>query len=498
MDRLVSVDLKELEIEYRPSRRCRSSTFIITNLMHTMSVAIHLTTTPPSHLFSILPSNSHLSLSILPPLSSASFSLSLSPSSSSSSPPPISASLLVRSALLPTGTASSAALLRLFSLPGPHLFRDASLPIYLTGPHVLRSLLHSPSSETLDISSLISKAASSCSSSDLSSLLLAAAGSRPHILSALISAGADVNFLAPDGKPPITLAVLSGCPDSVSTLLSAGAKPNPDLIHAAAASGFAEIVTILVSAGSGRNPVDSTGRSPLHAAAAGGHLEAARVCVSVLGSDPDLADSAGWTPLHCAAFAGGPAELVEYLIGVSVFDARRALTRFGRKTAFELAVERGHEELYEALRPDEVGVMRGTCKGDVSELRSRGRDGVDRRDQNGWTALHRAAFKGRKEVVTALVEMGASVDAVDDGGFTPLQRAVEAGHGDVAMLLVRNGAARAGIKGLKGMEKWRGMLLMDDATCTVGDGDHYDDVDKKKIRNSFYLESQETRRGIEA
>ncbi|XP_039128236.1 protein VAPYRIN-LIKE-like [Dioscorea cayenensis subsp. rotundata] len=498
MDRLVSVDLKELEIEYRPSRRCRSSTFIITNLMHTMSVAIHLTTTPPtSHLFSILPSNSPLSLSILPPLSFASFSLSLS--SSSSSPPPISASLLVRSTLLPTGTASSAALLRLFSLPGPHLFRDASLPIYLTGPHVLHSLLHSPSSETLDISSLISKAASSCSSSDLSSLLLlAAAGSRLHILSALISAGADVNFLPSDGKPPITLAVLSGCPDSVSTLLSAGAKPNPDLIHAAAASGFAQIVAILASTRSDGNPVDSTGRSPLHAAAAGGHLEAARVCVSVLGSDPDLADSAGWTPLHCAAFAGGPAELVEYLIGVSGFDARRALTRIGRKTAFELAVERGHEELYEALRPDEVGVMRGTCKGDVSELRSRGRDGVDRRDQNGWTALHRAAFKGRTEVVTALVEMGASVDAVDDGGFTPLHRAVEAGHGDVAVWLVRNGAARAGIKGLKGMEKWRGMLL-DDATCTAGcAGDRDDDVDKKKIGNSFYLENHQTRRGIEA
>ncbi|KAM0954271.1 putative ankyrin repeat-containing domain-containing protein [Dioscorea sansibarensis] len=495
MDRLVSVDLKELEMEYRPSRRCRSSTFRITNVMHTMSVAIHLTTTRPT-LFSILPSNSPLSLAILPPLSSASFSLSLSPSPSSSSfpPPPVSASLLVRSALLPTGTASSAALLRLFSLPGPHLFRDATLPISLTGSHVLHSLLLSPPSETLDTSSFISKAASSCSPSDLSTLLLlAATGSRPHVLSALISAGAVVNCLDLDGKPPITLAVLSGCRHSVSTLLSAGAKPNPDLIHTAAASGFAEIVAILASAGSGGNPLDSTGRSPLHAAAAGGHLEAARVCVSVLGSDPDLADSAGWTPLHCAASAGGPAELVEYLIGVSGFDARRALTRIGRKTAFELAVERGHEELYEVLQPDEVGVMRGVCKGDVSQLRSRGTVEVDRRDQNGWTALHRAAFKGRTETVTALVEMGASVDAVDDGGFTPLQRAVEAGHGDVAVWLVRNGAARAGIKGLKGTEKWRGILL-DAATCTVGGEDRDDDVGKKKIRNSFYLESHQTRK----
>ncbi|KAJ0979694.1 hypothetical protein J5N97_015168 [Dioscorea zingiberensis] len=490
MDRLVSVDLKELEIEYRPSRRCTSATFRITNLMHTMSVAVHLTTTRPS-LFSILHYNSPLAVAILTPLSSASFSLSLSPTSSPSPPLPVSASLLVRSALLPTGNASTADLLRLFSLPGPHLFRDATLPVSLTGPHVLHTLLLSPPSETLDTSSLITKAASSCSPADLASLLRrSAAGSRPHILSALISAGADVNSLDPDGKPPIALAVSSGCANSVSALLAAGAKLDPHLIHVAAGSGFAEIVALLAAA----RPlaIDSSGRSPLHAAAAGGHLEAARVCVSAGGADPDLADAAGWTPLHCAAWAGGPVELVEFLIGASAFDARRALTRSGRKTAFDLAMERGHEELYEALRPDDIRAIRGACNGDVSELRSRGREEVNRRDQNGWTALHRAAFKGRTEMVTALVEIGANLNAVDDGGYTPLQRAVEAGHADVAVWLMRHGAARAGLKGLKGMEKWQGMLL-DVATCTAG----VDDLGKNKIKNSFYLENHPPQ-GIEA
>ncbi|KAJ0981147.1 hypothetical protein J5N97_009402 [Dioscorea zingiberensis] len=81
-------------------------------------------------------------------------SFSLSPTSSPSPPLSVSVSLLLRSALLPTGKGSTIDLLRLVSLPGPHLFRDTTLPVTLTGPHVLHSLLLSPLSETLDTSSL--------------------------------------------------------------------------------------------------------------------------------------------------------------------------------------------------------------------------------------------------------------------------------------------------------------------------------------------------------
>ncbi|KAJ0981398.1 hypothetical protein J5N97_009653 [Dioscorea zingiberensis] len=73
----------------------------------------------------------------------------------------VSASLLIRSALCPTGKASTADLLRFFSFLGPHLFHDVTLPVSLTSPHVLHTFLLSAPSKTLDISSLISKAASS-------------------------------------------------------------------------------------------------------------------------------------------------------------------------------------------------------------------------------------------------------------------------------------------------------------------------------------------------
>nr|GLL17871.1 ankyrin repeat domain-containing protein 65-like [Ipomoea trifida] len=43
---------------------------------------------------------------------------------------------------------------------------------------------------------------------------------------------------------------------------------------------------------------------------------------------------------------------------------------------------------------------------------------VNGRDQSGWTALHRAAFKGRIECVQVLVSHGAEVDAVDGSDFS--------------------------------------------------------------------------------
>ncbi|XP_031112223.1 uncharacterized protein LOC116016203 [Ipomoea triloba] len=43
---------------------------------------------------------------------------------------------------------------------------------------------------------------------------------------------------------------------------------------------------------------------------------------------------------------------------------------------------------------------------------------VNERDQNGWTALHRVAFKGRMECVNMLVSHGAEIGVVDGSGFS--------------------------------------------------------------------------------
>lgn len=48
--------------------------------------------------------------------------------------------------------------------------------------------------------------------------------------------------------------------------------------------------------------------------------------------------------------------------------------------------------------------------------------------EEGWTALHFAASRGRANVIPSLVRMGADVNAVDNKGHTPMSLAAADGH----------------------------------------------------------------------
>ncbi|KAL3517514.1 hypothetical protein ACH5RR_020103 [Cinchona calisaya] len=98
MDRLVKPDFQELCLFFTRGQRC-CATFKLTNLMHTMSVAVSLTTTNPS-VFDF-----SQCFSIIPPLSTSAFTLFLSRTCDQ---PPLSSlpdSIFVRSLMLPTGKA---------------------------------------------------------------------------------------------------------------------------------------------------------------------------------------------------------------------------------------------------------------------------------------------------------------------------------------------------------------------------------------------------------
>ncbi|KAH0739750.1 hypothetical protein KY290_038455 [Solanum tuberosum] len=434
MDRLVKPDLDELKLCFIKGQKC-SATFKLTNLMHTMSVAVGLSTTNPS-LFSF----SH-PFTIIPPLSTASFTLFLT---NSCDQPPVYTPLdivMVKSSMLPTGKASEDDLRRLFSRSGSHIFKDAKIPISLVGPQVVEFLLSSKN--LLDVSLLLPIALSLCHGYQLDSLLKSAAkNGNSHCISALIEAGADVNRRDLEGDSVMSLAVKYGNLDCVQVLIEFGYTIDNSadrFLHYAAATDGVDLMEILCLgyADIDLNSIDSQGRTPLHIAAIHGHVEVIQFLVSV-GSDTDMLDTQGWTPLHFAAHQGH-VEAVGVLLNHSNF-AKYVVTKQG-KTAYELAIDKGHSKLYDVLLLGDT-LHRAARKGDVADIKKCIAEGanVNGKDQNGWTPLHRAAFKGRVEVVKVLVNNRAKLDIVDYVGYTPLHLAIEAGQKDVAMYLIAQGA----------------------------------------------------------
>lgn len=436
MDRLVKPDFQELYLAFSRGQKC-SATFQLRNLMHTMPVAISLTTTNSSVFFFSQP------FSIIPPLSTSSFTLSLSQSLNQ---PPLGSPLdtiLVRSSMLPTGKAHQEDLRRLFSKPGPHIFKDATIPIAFVGTHVVESLILSPSPKSLEVAFLLSKAIDWCDRSQLNSLLRTASKyGNSYFVSSLIDAGADINSRDIERQSAMSLAVKSGDINTVRVLIESGYAIDNSVdrfLHDAATMNRLDLIEILCLGyvDIDMNSVDSKGRTALHRAAMQGNLEVLRFLVSV-GSDADASDEKGWTPLHYAAL-DGHVEAVQLLLDYTTF-AKYALTREG-KTPYDLAEDNNHSDLYDVLHfSDEL--HRAARLDDVQEIKNSlsHRANVNSRDQNGWTPLHRAAFKGRIESVKLLLSHGAQIDSVDNIGYTPLHLAVEGGHAQVALYLVANGA----------------------------------------------------------
>ncbi|KAL7112799.1 hypothetical protein ACP275_04G023700 [Erythranthe tilingii] len=451
MDRLIKADVDSIDISFVNGGNC-SQTFKLTNLMHTMSVAVSLTSTNPA-IFSF-PNP----FSILPPLSTSSQTLVFT--NPSGDRPPLSTpndALLVRSSILPTGKAHHDDLRRLFSKPGPHIFRDAALPINFVGPHAAEFLLlrlPPPSSTPLEINSLFSKAISRCDEPQLTSLLkIASENGKSHFIPALIEAGADVSSRDSEGESLISLAVKSGKIDAVQTLIESGCsidnRRDRLLLHTAASNNRVDIMETLCLnfVEIDLNSTDNQGQTALHRAAIHNQIEALQFLVSI-GSEIDKTDNENWTPLHYAA-EEGHFDAVQFLLNHSIF-AKYAVTKEGR-TAYALAVDKGYSNLYDPLYLGDL-LHRAARRDDVHAMKSCLAQGakVNGRDQNGWTPLHRAAFKGHLESVELLVSHGARVDLVDGSGFTPLLRAVESGNVEVAMYLLSNGA-KASLKSLKGM-----------------------------------------------
>lgn len=152
---------------------------------------------------------------------------------------------------------------------------------------------------------------------------------------------------------------------------------------------------------------DRAGLTPLHLAAAAGHLE---ICAFLLdhAADPSAQDKKGETPLLLAALND-------------------------RKPVFELLVGRG-------AQPD---IFAAAAMGDLESLKPLLKEKPDlltAANSQGDTPLHLAAQAGRAYLCELLLLRGAEINAQDREAWTPLMKAAAAGQKEVCELLLKKGA----------------------------------------------------------
>jgi uncharacterized protein len=152
----------------------------------------------------------------------------------------------------------------------------------------------------------------------------------------------DVFEAAMTGRADLVLAHLGGDPG----LAQAWSPDGFTALHYPAFFGGLDVARALVDAGADIEAVsrNEMGARPLHSAAAGRHLDVSRLLIE-RGADVNALQHGGFAPLHQAA-QHGDGELASLLLAAG---ADRGLRLDDGRTAADIALEAGHEDLAERL-----------------------------------------------------------------------------------------------------------------------------------------------------
>ncbi len=205
----------------------------------------------------------------------------------------------------------------------------------------------------------------------------------------------------------------------VLSVLMAGLCLAQDIIPAATSGDLAKVRELVDKDPACVNVRGSDGRTPLHWAARGVHLEVLRFLVE-RGADVRAADANGLTPLHNTA-SRGHLEASRVLVGKGApVDVKSA----SGETPFYLAALRGQKDLLEFL------LAHGARKEDL-----------EIRDAYGRTPLCAVSRDGGDPaIIKTLIGLGADVNAADRDGWTPIELAAWRPYPAVVELLLDAGA----------------------------------------------------------
>jgi ankyrin repeat protein len=111
----------------------------------------------------------------------------------------------------------------------------------------------------------------------------------------------------------------------------------------------------------------------------------------------------------------------------------------GSMGVFNLLVNRPGIDLNKRAENGNSAIMLAAWKSNVSAVKTLIEKGANV-NQPGWSALHYAASVGNEEIVKMLLVKKATVDAFSPNKTTPLMMAARSGHTGTAKILLDNGA----------------------------------------------------------
>lgn len=284
----------------------------------------------------------------------------------------------------------------------------------------------------------------------------------------LIRYGARLDAKDSQGQTPLHLAARNYPQTAVALLKMYSESLEPDLQDAkkqtplllAAEAGHSRTMESLLRRGADPNLYDDQGRTPLSQAARNGHEDAVNVLLAADKPKLDLnaRDAMGRTALLLAA-ENGHIDIVRSLVE---HKANPSMVDFGRKKAWQKAMDKGFISIVEFLLPESnqnVGDRRDINEALLMASR-RGwtplanvllGEGADPNFQNRekCTALHMAAMNGHRDMVEALLAKRSIFPIEDTKGRTALLQATEHGFGSIVGILLARKEVKADANGWK-------------------------------------------------
>ena len=218
-------------------------------------------------------------------------------------------------------------------------------------------------------------------------------------------------------------------PEDVNIANDFGTSP----LHLAAANGHVGCLSLLLAAGAQANAVESDGSTPLLLASREGQLDTVKALIAWKGTrigkvnypatNVNRQDLYGSGPLHVAA-ARGKLEVVKLLLAAGADKDLATLNR-------------NETPLYVAARSNQYHVVTRLCSAGADKAKG---------DRNGWSPLHVAAHEGAIAAMASLITAGAKINQRAADGQTPLH--VASGGGVLASVekLVRVVAPGSGLR----------------------------------------------------